>query len=94
MTCSPNREIESGEDGSVAAGIAERDVTECDLVVREIGRRLVANSKAAERGHGWSQPPDSRDRRRRSVQCPVEAAERDEANAERYLGVHNEAVER
>ena len=54
----------------------------------------MANSKAAERGHGWSQPPDGRDRSRRSVQRPVEAAERDEANAERDLGVHNEAVER
>ena len=55
---------------------------------------LVPDGEGPERCHRRSEPSNRHDRSCGTIQRPVETPERDETDAERYLGVHDEAIER
>ena len=55
-------EVEPGKDGAIAAGVAERHVTEGDLLTRLADGWFVPDSEGPERRHRLSEPSDRRDR--------------------------------
>ena len=64
--------------------------------MRRHGKRSPDSAlrQASPRPHRRSQPSDRGDGSGGPIQRPVETAERDEADTERYLGIHDEPIER